>query len=174
MISELFNQFGNYGPIILGFLSLYLLWDKHNLYFYYSIGLFVNAILNLVLKGIIKQPRPSEDLKQFNLALSHGKRFLFKDGVPHDMFGMPSGHSESSLFSTTFIYLSLRKKNILYTYLFVSILTMAQRVAYNHHTIMQVIVGAIVGASFGYFVFFLARDKIKGRITEKLDDFGPI
>jgi membrane-associated phospholipid phosphatase len=51
---------------------------------------------------------------------------------------------------------------------------MAQRVVYNHHTIFQVIVGALVGAGFGYLVYFLAREKIKGRITEKVDDFGPM
>ena len=35
-------------------------------------------------------------------------------------------------------------------------------------------VGAIIGAGFGYFVYFLAREKIKGQITEKRDDYGPI
>ena len=87
---------------------------------------------------------------------------------------MPSGHTQSMIFSTIFIYFSLRKKNWLYVYLFISVLTMAQRVVYNHHTIFQVIVGALVGAGFGYLVYFLAREKIKGRITEKVDDFGPI
>ena len=138
------------------------------------VGVFSNAVLNLVLKGLIQHPRPSEDIKQFNLALSHGKRFLFKDGMPHDIFGMPSGHSQSALFSTVYIYMSLRKTNILYVYLFISFLTIVQRVAYNYHTVLQVIVGAIVGGSFGYFVYYLAREKIKGHITEKKDDFGPI
>ena len=90
------------------------------------------------------------------------------------MFGMPSGHSQSSLFSTVFIYLSLRKNNILYFYLIVSLLTITQRVVYDYHNILQVIAGALVGASFGYFVYYLAREKIKGHITEKLDDYGPI
>jgi membrane-associated phospholipid phosphatase len=51
---------------------------------------------------------------------------------------------------------------------------MAQRVAYKYHTVLQVLVGAIIGAGFGYFVYFLAREKIKGQITEKRDDYGPI
>jgi len=174
ILSNLFNDFGTFGPLVLFFLSMYLLWNNSNLFFYYTVGVFSNAILNLVLKGMIQQPRPSEDLKEFNLALSHGKRFLFKDGMPHDIFGMPSGHSQSSLFSTVFIYLSLKKTNILYTYLLISLITMCQRVAFNYHTVLQVIVGAMVGGSFGYFVFYLAREKIKGHITEKLDDYGPI
>ena len=173
-LSDLFNEFGTFGPIILIFLSMYLLWNNENLFFYYIVGVFSNAIFNLVLKGLIQHPRPSEDIKQFNLALSHGKRFLFKDGIPHDIFGMPSGHSQSSMFSTIYIYMCLRKTNLLYTYLFISFLTMTQRVVYNCHTVLQVIVGAIVGGVFGYFVYYLAKEKIKGHITEKKDDFGPI
>ena len=94
--------------------------------------------------------------------------------MPHDIFGMPSGHSQSLLFSTVFIYLSIKQKNILYIYLIVSLLTMIQRVIYNYHTILQVFAGAIVGITFGYFVLNLAKEKIKGHITEKLDDYGPI
>ena len=174
LFSELFNEFGNFGPVILFFFSIYLLWNQDNLFFYYVVGIFSNSILNLVLKGLLQQPRPSEDIKQFNLALSNGKRFLFKDGMPHDIFGMPSGHSQSLLFSTVFIYLSIKQKNILYIYLIVSLLTMIQRVIYNYHTILQVFAGAIVGITFGYFVLNLAKEKIKGHITEKLDDYGPI
>ena len=171
---SLFNEFGCYSPLILIFLSMYLLWDSHNLFFYYCIGIFINAILNLILKGIFQQPRPSEDPKKFDIALKHGKRFLFKDGIPYDIFGMPSGHSQSVLFSAIFIYLSLQKLNILYLYLAISFITMAQRVSYNYHTIFQVIVGAIIGAGFGYFVFSLAEKKIKNHIREKPDDDGPV
>jgi len=169
-----FNEFGNYGPWILLLLSNYLLWKKDNLLFYYNIGFFINAILNIILKGIFQQPRPSEDAKKFDIALKHGKRYLFKDGMPYDMFGMPSGHSQSSMFSSVFIYLSLQKMNILYLYLFVSFVTMAQRVSYNYHTMFQVIVGGIIGASFGYLVFSLAEKKMKNIIREKPDEDGPI
>ena len=173
-LSELYNEFGNFGPVILFFLSIFLLWNNGNLFFYYIVGIFSNSILNLILKGLIQQPRPCEDITKFNLALTHGKRFLFKDGIPHDIFGMPSGHANSAFFSTIFIYLSLRKSNILYIYLFISLLTMIQRVVYNHHTILQVIVGAIVGLIFGFSFYQLAREKMQERIREKPDDFGPI
>ena len=174
MFMNLFNEIGGNGPIILNFLSVYLLWDKRNLLFYYIIGIFFNAILNLILKGIFQQARPSEDYDKFNLALKNGKRFIFKNGVPFDIFGMPSGHAQSALYSTVFIYLALQKTNILYLYLLFSLLIITQRVLYNHHTVFQVIAGAFVGALFGYFVFSLAEKKIKNRIREKPDDFGPI
>lgn len=171
---DLLNEFGTYGPIILIFLSLYLLWNNHNLFFYYIVGLFLNTIFNLVLKGIFQQPRPSEDIKMFHLALRNGKDMLFKNGIPNDIFGMPSGHCQSAMFSTIFVYLSLRKKNILYTYLLISFIIMMQRILYNYHTVAQVIVGDITGALVGLFFYYLATEKLKGHIREKKDDFGPI
>ena len=78
---ELFNifiyNFGKMAPLLLFVNSLYLLWNKNNLFYYYVCGVFLNAILNLVLKGIIKEPRPSEDPKLFNIALKHSIRFKF-------------------------------------------------------------------------------------------------
>jgi membrane-associated phospholipid phosphatase len=175
MLDNIFSNIGQFGPIILFLFSLFLLQKKQTLLFYYIVGFFSNAILNLVLKGIIKQPRPNEeDTKLFDLAIKNGHRFSFKNGIPHDIYGMPSGHAESCLYSTLFIYLALKQKNILYFYLAISIITMAQRVIYNMHTVIQVIVGAIVGGLFGYCIYKLARSNIQGKITEKLDDFGPI
>ena len=174
MLSELFNEFGSFGPIILIFLSMYLLWNKNNLFFYYTVGVFIDNILNLILKGLFLQPRPNIDQKSFDLALKHGKRFIFKDGIPYDLFGMPSGHSQSSFFSTIFIYLALRKNNIAYTYLAISLLTMTQRVISNQHTIPQVCAGAILGCGTGYLFYYIATQKVKGQIREKPDDFGPI
>ena len=173
-MNTFFAEIGTYSPLILIALSIHLLWHKENLLFYYTVGVFVNAIINLILKGIIQQPRPCDDCSSFHLALTHGKRILFKNGIPFDIFGMPSGHAQSVLFSTIFMYMALRKRNILYVYLAFSLLTIVQRVSYNYHTYMQILVGCIVGAIFGYIVYKLAREKIKGPITEKVDDFGPI
>ena len=174
MLLEIFNTIGGYGPIILIFLSWYLLWNNSKLFFYYTIGIFLDNIFNLILKGIFQQPRPSEDLQKFNLALTQGKRFVFKDGIPHDMFGMPSGHTQSAIFSTIFIYLSLKKMNILYIYLFISLVIMSQRVSFKHHTILQVMAGGLVGIGTGFVMYYLATQKIMGKITEKLDDYAPI
>ena len=171
---NLFDDMGNYGPVFLIFLSMYILWNSHNLFFYYTVGIFVNAILNIILKAIIQQPRPSVDIDKFELLMKHGKRFLFKDGIPFDIFGMPSGHAQASLFSTIFIFLSMRQNNLLYFYLLFSLLIISQRVVFKYHTILQVIVGAIIGSLFAYFVYYLANEKIKGHIREKKDDNGPI
>ena len=174
MLSDIFYKCGAYGPLILYIFSCYLLRNKEILLYYYNIGFFIDTILNIILKGIFQQPRPSEDIKQFNLALNSGKRFIFKDGVPFDIFGMPSGHAQSSLFSTIFVYFSLKKTNVLYLYLLLSVVTVSQRVVYKFHTLLQVLIGSIIGALLGYYIYYLSQQSLKGIIREKKDDYAPI
>jgi multisubunit Na+/H+ antiporter MnhE subunit len=78
------------------------------------------------------------------------------------------------MFSTIFIFLVLQQYNVLFVYLIISFITFSQRIVYNHHTFLQILVGAIVGSLFGYIMYHLATEKIKGNIKEKPDDFGPI
>ena len=171
---ELFNKIGTIGPAVLTITSIYLLWDKQTLFLYYLFGIFFDIILNLVLKGVFQMPRPSENIQLFNLALTRGRRFIFKNGMPHDRFGMPSGHAESVLFSTVFIYCALKNNKILYGYLFMSFIVLSHRIFFNHHTFLQVLAGAMVGTGLGLGVYHLAGVNIKGRITEKSDDFAPL
>ena len=135
-----FNTVGKSGPLILLVISIFLLYDKQTLLFYYIAGFLINMGINLILKGIIQQPRPDIDISKFNAAMKDDRRFIFKDGVPYDIFGMPSGHSESCLFSSTFVFLSLHNYKYLFIYLLLSVITMTQRVVYNHHTVLQVII----------------------------------
>jgi membrane-associated phospholipid phosphatase len=167
-------EIGKYGPVILQLYSFNLLWEKENLVAYYGIGIVLNTLLNLILKGLLQQPRPSEDPKQFALALKHGKRFVFKNGIPYNIFGMPSGHAQSCFFSTAFVFLSITKYNSLFIYLLLSFVTMYQRVEYKFHTILQVIVGAIIGILFAFCMYYLLQQKLKGLIREKPDDDAPI
>lgn len=171
---SIFEEVGYHGPIILIFLSMYLLWDYNNLFFFYIIGLVCDLILNIVLKSIIQQPRPCFDSKQVQLALKNNKRYLYKDGIPYDLFGMPSGHSSCALFSTTFVYLALKKTNWLYVYLIMDAIIMYQRVTSNEHSNAQVIVGAFVGIGLAVALYQFAEKKMKNQIREKPDDYGPL
>lgn len=171
---DIIYEIGKYGPGILNLYSFHLLWGKENLVAYYGIGIVLDALLNLILKGLLQQPRPSEDPKQFALALKHGKRFFFKNGIPYNIFGMPSGHAQSCLFSTTFVFLSIKKYNSFFIYLLISFVTMYQRVEYKFHTRWQVIIGAIVGILVAYCMYYLLEQKLKGLVREKPDDDAPI
>jgi len=178
MIEELTQQFihnfGKTGPIVLFFYSLLLLWNKNTLFYYYLYGSFLNIILNFILKGLIKEPRPNEDPKLFNIALKHSIRFRFINGYPHDIFGMPSGHAQSAFFSIIFIYLGLKDVKTIIIYLFIALMTMYQRVLFKEHTVLQVIAGAIGGTLFGGFIYYMAEQKIVGKLRFKKDDNGPI
>jgi membrane-associated phospholipid phosphatase len=174
MIYTVFNYLGNFAPFILLLFSLYLLSNKQNLQFYYLVGLLINTILNLVLKGIIQQPRPFDDEKKFNLAVKNIPETIFKDGIPFNIFGMPSGHAQMALYSTVYIYLSLKNINVLLFYIFMSLIIIVQRVISKSHSIFQVVVGAFIGSFMGYTAFYFAETVIKGRIREKPDDFGPL
>jgi len=175
IINNIINILGQYAPIILILISIFLLKNTTNLLFYYIIGIFINTLLNIILKIIIQQPRPNDDSKMVDIALKNGKRFIFKNNIiPFNIFGMPSGHSQSSFFSTTFIFLSLKNIRIVFLYLFLSFITIYQRVKYNYHTIFQVIVGAIVGIIFAYIMFYFSQQNIKSILKEKEDDNAPI
>jgi membrane-associated phospholipid phosphatase len=51
---------------------------------------------------------------------------------------------------------------------------MYQRVLFNRHSALQVLAGAIVGILFGGFIYFMARQKITGKLRPKKDDNGPV
>lgn len=169
ILKNIINDIGEYGPFILFFISLILLWSKESLFFYYIIGFFINIILNIFLKIVFEQPRPSVDIKLFE-SLKKTRILNNKNIILLDMFGMPSGHTQMCFFSLTFIFLSLKKYNILFGYLLISILTMYQRVNNNYHTLLQIFFGAIFGCLLGYIMYYISKKNIKGRIKSKPDD----
>lgn len=168
------KKIGEYGPLILLLCSIFLLRNKHNLLFYYILFFGISIVLNIVLKGLIQQPRPSVDAKTFQLMMKNKERYISKHGMPYDIFGMPSGHSQSVVFSTVFIYFCLRDLKILLIYVVVSLITLCQRVIDNHHSVMQVIVGSSIGIVLGYIAYFMAKSNIEGKKTAKKDDYGPL
>lgn len=174
IIYFLYNKLGELGPFILIVRTLVLLKEKHHYFFYFIYGSFLNIFLNLFLKGLIQQPRPLEDQKLFNIALKNGKRIVFKNGIPHDIFGMPSGHAESVFYTMTFVYLVFRDFTTMIPFIFISIITLCQRVTSNMHSIFQVIGGSIVGTLFGYFIYTMAKKKTEGILKQKKDDNAPV
>jgi membrane-associated phospholipid phosphatase len=114
MKNSILCKIGNWGPLILFGTSVYLLSDKGNMLYYYMVGLILNTIFNVFLKVTIQQPRPSIDSDRFNLLLKNYNDNLFKNGIP-DIFGMPSGHTQSIAFSTMYVFFSLKQRNSLFT-----------------------------------------------------------
>jgi|LauGreSuBDMM15SN_2_FD.fasta_scaffold06010_3 membrane-associated phospholipid phosphatase len=165
-IEKIIHYIGWAGPNILIILTIFILLNKKYLLMSFIVGYGFNLILNLLLKGIVKQPRPKEDIKLVNLAINSGRRMGF------DIYGMPSGHAQLVFYCTIFIYLVTKKNNITLFYLFISFITLYQRVLYKNHTISQVVVGSFVGSLMGYVVYHYAEHLIKGYLKPKKEDYA--
>ena len=59
-------------------------------------------------------------------------------------------------------------------YAIISLLTMYQRIKYKNHSVIQVIVGAIMGAVIGYSFYIYARKTMAGKLKGREDDNAPI
>jgi membrane-associated phospholipid phosphatase len=169
---KILHYIGFFGPQILLFASIILLRNKSTLLYIYLLGMFLNSIINYILKGIIREPRPSEDIHIFNMELNsskiNGRRLGF------DRFGMPSGHAQSVFFSLAFIYLALKNTKISIFYLLIALNTLYQRVDYKNHSIAQVIIGSLVGSLLAFSFFKYAKHILKRELKEKLDDDAPV
>lgn len=168
------TQFGKYGPALLIVCTLYLLKHTNKLFFYYIVGIILNSILNLILKGIIQEPRPIMDSRVATLAKTHAKQYFFKYGIPFDIFGMPSGHAQTAAFSAVYMYLAVKKVKWVYFYMFIIGIICWQRVESLYHSISQIVVGLLFGGMFANVVHHLARNNIRGLIRAKPDDNGPL
>jgi membrane-associated phospholipid phosphatase len=114
-------------------------------YFVFLVLFFIfGIILNVCLKRIIKQGRPS----------GHGTCGLYDDLYKNYTYGMPSMHSQIwsifTLFWTIYILRNVNTssyKKIIPIFIFWLLLLVIcyQRVNSNCHTLLQVIIGCIIG-----------------------------
>lgn len=169
MYYKIIKVIGENGPLILFILSIIIFINKTNLLIYNIVGGIINVIFNLLLKGLFKQPRPNEDRKKFNVIVKNGQRFIYKDGIPYDIFGMPSTHAQTVFFYTMYCFLALNNYTYIF-FLFISILTLFQRVMDEHHTYLQVIIGALIGSIVGYLFYYLSKTNLKKDLAHKKDD----
>lgn len=162
---ELFLDYiGVFAPVILFIITLFLL--RHMRYYlqFLLIGTVLNNMLNIILKLALQQPRPLKDNMALEIAISNGRRISFHK------YGMPSGHAQNCGFFLG--YVSFVMKDIVCTgfYLILSMLSLVQRVKYNNHTTLQVILGFIIGILVSYILYIYASKYIVGYLQAKLDD----
>lgn len=153
-----------YMPILLFLISSFLLRNKMKYLAYFVAGYVANNGLNAVLKLMIQEPRPSNDLRALEIGISNGERISF------DKFGMPSGHAQTCGFALVFISLVFDSPKMTAFYLVISFITMAQRYIFNNHTILQLIVGFVTGGLFGFLTYMIANNKIMGSLKMRPDD----
>ena len=164
----IFDLIGYQGPYLLVGISTFFLWKKPNFLSFYLVGWVLNVVLNIFLKGIIQQPRPSEDLHIFNAEKYQLNR------IGYDRYGMPSGHAQMAFYSVSFLYFVFKSPFLLISTFILSMITNYQRVKYKNHTTSQVTVGSLVGILFGYLFYYVSNKKNMGILRLKMDDNAPI
>lgn len=174
ILHSIIDIFGSMGPIISGFISISILQSKKNYFAYYLVGLLCDSMLNITLKGFFKELRP--DLNKYittdalKIFIQNKHRVIFVDGIPFDIYGMPSGHVQSCFYTTTFIFLTNKSYKQFLLFLFISLITSYQRIEKKYHDVMQVIAGAFVGIFTGYLFYYFSSRNIIGSLKEKPDD----
>ena len=107
----------------------------------------INIGIILWLQKIWKNPRPS-----------NGIAFMKDEFHNSEVYGMPSGHTQTVFFSFVFFYKITCSMYWLIIMIFVVLCTISQRWIYRKHTIPQIIVGGIIGTLYGYFTFLLINE----------------
>lgn len=168
-IISLFFLLGEWSVVIIFFLSCFLLRHQANYLTFFIIGFVLNLIFNMFLKSMIKQPRPStsDDLRR--LLEKYGLPFAYNYKLTSDLLGMPSGHAQTSTFCLAFLYFVDAKQIHGLLYVFV-LLTLWNRIFFVFHTILQVIVGCLLGVGVAGIFYKIARRGLTGRLTVKKDD----
>lgn len=151
-----FDKFGYNGPLIMFILSIICL-NKTNLYLYgYLFFWTLNKISNERLKLFFKELRPKgfDEINAFD-----NNKF---EGVHY--YGMPSGHAQTVFFSIAYLWYVLGSLNILFSGLFVGLLTVIQRWKYKKHSMKQLFIGSILGIFFSYISYFIVQFFIENKL----------
>mgnify|MGYP001318204302 CR=1 FL=1 len=112
---------------------------KNNLFFFIIITNLLNEIFNIILKYIIKEPRPKNQVK-FN-------------GHQASYYGMPSGHAQNATFNSLLLCYQVNNSFAYIFSILICFATFYQRYKYRRHTFSQLFFGGITGLFFGYFCF---------------------
>jgi dolichyldiphosphatase len=146
-------------PILFGVSVLTLVLIRRDLTtIFYFIGFLLTEVSNIILKNVIKQPRPE-------INRHRGQQF--------SKYGMPSDHSQIMFYFASFFILLIASSrysisnNKLFQMAYKCILivgsfTLASLVAFSrvyleYHTVQQVLVGAMLGSFAGTVWFLLVR-----------------
>ena len=162
------NYIGLYAPIILFFLTLFFLRNMSNFLNIFLQGFILNNILNILLKLFFKDPRPSENKRLIQIGVENGNYFNF------DNYGMPSGHAQNCGYFLTYCAFVLQNYYINLIYLIITIITLLQRYINKNHTILQLIVGLIIGLFVGYLTYIVGQKYIQGNLKMKPEEDAPI
>lgn len=166
------NQLGRHGrkiAFLLASLALYKT-GQNSALGYYLIGSAITIVLNAALKIIIKQPRPKYDKPDFLFVLENSE----SERMKYDKYGMPSGHAQFMVYTLSFAAYALYGRRHYWLIILILALltcnTLIQRVTNNHHSVIQIVAGSMVGYLVGATMYYMVKSKLKGPMKAKEDD----
>lgn len=173
---EIVSLIGYYGYLIIAILVftrliLYVNTKRILYVLLFSLGFFVNLIMNIQLKKWIRDPRPTNPIPLFipvwAWSLFQGKIEWKTDSsvyVGDAEFGFPSGHAQLAFYGLSFLYwfaVLVVKKNPMdiwyWTCLLIACITFVQRYKYRRHSLEQLIFGSLLGFIMGWATVSLIK-----------------
>ena len=142
------DAIGMYGPFIMFFITIYYIQQQSTYLWVFIIGSLCNKYINDILKEIIKQPRPANQID----FMGETEALLKRSGA--QSYGMPSGHMQILCFSIAYLWCLYPIYSVYLVSFIISIITFYQRWKYRRHTIEQLIWGAITGSILGYYTYY--------------------
>lgn len=134
IIKESVDWFGKHGPIFLIFAGIFHFMNQFPRLIIFLIGVAANVILNMWIKPIIRQRRPSP---------------IMTDQDNPQYWGMPSGHAQYVGYVLTFLYFS-KMPPLHFTVLYcIGAIILWQRWYSMAHYILQILVGLLLGITLG-------------------------
>ena len=164
---KIIDEIGYYGPLLLGITTLILLRSRPTWLVSYIFGYTLNILSILILKLFFRHPRPNQDLSQFYAKENKGF-------VQYSAYGMPSGHAQSIIFSTVYIFFATKNLWLTLFYIIISCITVYHRLKYNSHNVLQICVGLLLGSFMSWITYFYVKRTIPGILRGKPDDNGPL
>jgi len=160
MDTIIFYKIGYYSIFIIPIYTTFYIYYTQDIMMlpYYVICWGFNHIVNTIIKYIIKQPRP---INQLN---------IIKDDSKYDPYGMPSGHAQHVQYTFSFLF-QFADIYIVTLTCFLTLMAIVQRIDYRKHTINQVFVGCLVGSSIGSCAYLLYENSNKILDVNKYEYF---
>ena len=154
--------------IILFLLSIFLffIFNKHKLFVFYLLFFLLNIFINFLVKIFLKFPRPKENLDLFP--------FLKITIDEYNRFGMPSRSCQSDIFSTIFLFFTMKKMDYTILFIFISVYNIIQNYIQQKYTILQILIGCLLGTIMGVIAYMFTIHFLKEELTEKQEENAPI
>ena len=150
---NIIEKAGFYGPNITIIINIIALLDQPKYFATFILFYCFQYYLNGMMKNVLREPRPKGylDKKYDDYGYYHGI----------EGYGMPSGHSSDVWFCTIFLWLVKNSPYLLILELAICFNTMYQRWSFHKHSIQQISIGTLVGASIAWFAFTITKQAVK-------------